>query len=202
MTGWNELGDSDDWLVVSSQSTRLEKPTLAASLWSKKEKQAPTKEKKPKKIDCTCPILWAPQRILHGTSNHLSTWCEDPIRWSSSNPPALLQIYLYAFHERSAIVIYLSRVTQTVGIWEGLNCGSRQGVFVIYLWQGEVMWPGHCVAEIFDNIWKTLTMNCEPEEREITICNEKTCLVLFLHAGPCIWLCHKIFYSQHITPSS
>lgn len=149
---------------------RLEKPTLAASLWSKKEKQG---KKKEKKKDCTCPILWAPQQILHGTANHLSIWSEDPIRWSSSDPPALLQIYLYASHERSASAIYLSRVTQAVGIREWLNFGSCQGVFVIYLWQGEVMWPGHCVVKIFDNIWKTLTMKLWAKERKITICGKK-----------------------------
>lgn len=48
-------------------------------------------------------------------------------------PLLLLQIYLYVSHERSASAIYLSRVTQAVGIREGLNFGSSQGVFVIYL---------------------------------------------------------------------
>lgn len=170
---------------------RLEKPALAALLWNKKEKQE-------KKTDCTCPILWAPQIILHETANQLSSWFEDPIRWSSSDPPALLQIYLYAFHESSVRAIYLSRLTRAVGMRDGLTFGSHPATFVINLWQGEVMWPGHWVLKIFDNIWKTLTMKLWAKVRNMALFWGKMFGLFFASSLPSASNHVKNIESQHV----
>lgn len=53
--------------------------------------------------------------------------------------------------------IMLSRVTQAVGRCNRLNWRPHHSVFIMYLWQGEVVWLGHCIMNIFDNIWNCLT---------------------------------------------
>lgn len=169
---------------------------------AKKRKERKTSQKNPNK------------NRLH-VSNPLSPTTNSPwnikssvcLMWRShqviiKRSPALLQIYLYTFHERSANVIYLSRVTQAVGIREGMNCGSHQGVFVIYLWQGEVRWPGHCIVKIFDNIWKTLTMKLWAKGKKNNNLWRKKVPFIFCTC----WMLHLIMslniFSQHIASSS
>lgn len=77
--------------------------------------------------------------------------------------------------------IYLSHVTQAVGLWNRLNFRSHHSVFIIYLWQGEVIWLGHCIMNIFDNIWKSQTMKLWARARKPTIFNGETyCVFLQL----------------------
>lgn len=136
---------------------RLEKTTLAALLCSKK-----------KKTDWTCPILWGPQWILRGATNHLSTWYEHPIRQSSSDRLPPLWIYLYASHERRRPCDLFVMCHTSSGNLKWAEPQGRITVSLLYIYD-KVRSRGRDIVlwKIFDNIWKSQTMKLWTKVKKI-----------------------------------
>lgn len=146
VTGWTELRDSDDWLVVFLKYS-----------WRKLHWQlcfvAPSKNKLyiSDLVRSTKNSPWYNKSLVY------LMWRSHQaiIKQSSSSFSPLNLFICLSWNKRCRI--YLSHVTLAVGLKNGLNFRSHHSVFVIYLWQGEVFWLGCCIMNIFDKIWKSQT---------------------------------------------
>lgn len=122
---------------------RLEKTTLAALLCSKKTK---TKKNRP---NMSHPLRSTMNSPRCGKSLVYLIWASHQaiIKRSPSSSPNLF----IRLSWKTAPVRFICHVSRKQ--WEsemGWTSGSHHGVFVMYLWQGEVAWPGHRVVK---NLW-------------------------------------------------
>lgn len=150
---------------------RLEKTTLAALLCSKKSR---LNMSHPLRSTMNSPRCGKSLVYLMRASH------QAIIKRSPSSSPNLF----ISLSWKKAPVRFICRVSREQ--WEsetGWTSGSRHGVFVIYLWQGEVAWPGHRVVKKSLITFGSLRRwNCEPKWEKNISFRGKAWLVFFFTA--------------------
>lgn len=189
MTGWNELGDSDDWLVVSSQSTVGE--TYIGSFALKQKRENKAKKIKNKK---TAHVQSFEPCIKFSMEQQIN--CLSDVRIPSGDHQAIPLLF------SKSIYTPLMKEAPVPFIW---HVSHKQ-------WESEKGWTlGHLrvsLLYICDKVrscgwdivlWKSLItferlmMKLWAKERKITICGKKPDLFFFVHVWLWVRLCNKIF---------